>query len=110
MGALILLAVKDASAGAGRNSRLNNRPKSEGWFPEGAKPRPMLHGYSESTRPPSVGFSRGRLPYPRRRANLPNNVDGFMPFNSESDKQAGWRFATRMRISIGPINFFYLRA
>src|ERR1022692_4266224 len=29
-------AGKDASAGAGRNSRLNNRPKSEGWFPEGA--------------------------------------------------------------------------
>src|SRR5205809_1815922 len=22
---------------------------------------------------------------PRRRANLPNNVDGFMPFDSESD-------------------------
>ena len=29
-------AGKDAWAGAGRNSRLNNRPKSEGWFPEGA--------------------------------------------------------------------------
>ena len=28
---------KDASAGAGRSSRLNNRPRSEAWCPEGDK-------------------------------------------------------------------------
>ena len=40
----------------------------------------MLHGYSESTRPSSVGSSYGRLPYPQRTANLPNNVDGILLF------------------------------
>ena len=79
---------KDASAGVDRNFPLNNRPRSEGWFPEGTKRPLMPHGYSESIRPPSVGSSRGRQPHPSRRPNLPNNVDGFMPNNSESDSLA----------------------
>src|ERR1017187_6716204 len=54
---------------------------------EKEKPQLMLHGYSESTQPPSVGSSHGRLLRPPRRPNTPNNVDGIAPNNSESDKR-----------------------
>jgi len=77
---------KDASVGADRNSQLNSRPRSEGWFPEETKPLLMLRGYSESTRPPCVGSSRGSQLHPSRRPSMPSNVDGTTPFNVQSDK------------------------
>ena len=76
---------KDASAGAGRNSRLNNTPRSGEWCPEVTRPPLMLPVYLESTRPPSLGSSHGRLSQHSRRANAPNNIDDFIPDNSESD-------------------------
>jgi len=77
---------KDASVGAGRNSQFNRRPRSEGWVPEETKPLLMLPGYSESTRPPCVGSSRGSQLHPSRRPSMPSNVDGTTPFNVQSDK------------------------
>jgi len=76
---------KDASVGAGRNSQLNSRPKSEGWFPEETKPA------ADAVRlfrihPATVCRLLARQPAPSRRPSMPNNVDGTTPFNVQSDK------------------------
>lgn len=47
--------------------------------------RLMPHGCSRSIRRPSAGFLSGRC-HQRRRPNMPNNVDGSTPPNSESDR------------------------
>lgn len=70
---------KDASAGDVRNSRLNNRRRSDGWYPEATRPPPMLHGYC---------YSRGSQQHPSRRPNMPNNVARSTPHNAASDSRA----------------------
>ena len=56
----MLLAKRDGWAAADQNLRLNNRPKSQRWFPRAAIRLRMRHTYSRSTQRLRVGSSPGR--------------------------------------------------
>ncbi len=95
----MLLGRTGALAGVAQSSHVNNRPKSEGWFPQAAKRQPTPPGCSRSIRPPSRGYWIGHRPRHQGRPGMPNSAEKTMPNNSESDTAYSARWARRTQQS-----------